>query len=60
MVYASAGIPAYWLVDPDASRVTVLELRDGTYVEVAVIGAADEVEVSLPFPLVIAGSSVFD
>src|SRR5437867_3923763 len=28
-VYAAAGIPAYWLVDPDAETVTVLELRQG-------------------------------
>ena len=38
-VYGEAGIPAYWMVDPDASTITVLELRGGAYVEVAVVGA---------------------
>ena len=33
-VYAAAGIPSYWLVDPEAETVTALELRDGAYVEV--------------------------
>ena len=31
--YAVANIPEYWIVDPRAAVVTVLELRDGTYVE---------------------------
>ncbi|MGI9120303.1 MAG: Uma2 family endonuclease [Acidimicrobiales bacterium] len=35
-VYAEAAIPAYWLVDPDAETITVLELVDGEYVERAV------------------------
>lgn len=32
-VYAEAGIPAYWLIDPDARTVTVLELEQGEYTE---------------------------
>jgi Uma2 family endonuclease len=27
--YAEAGIPEYWIVDPDAETITVLALRDG-------------------------------
>lgn len=34
-VLQDAGVPSYWLVDPDAPALTVLELRDGGYVEVA-------------------------
>lgn len=31
--YAEAGIPEYWIVEPDAERVVVLTLRDGVYHE---------------------------
>ena len=31
--YAEAGIPEYWIVDPEMETVTVLELEDGGYVE---------------------------
>lgn len=30
--YAAAGIPEYWLVDPEPRTITVLVLRDGLYV----------------------------
>lgn len=31
--YAEAGIPEYWIVDPEMETVTVLKLEDGGYVE---------------------------
>lgn len=31
--YAMAGIPEYWIVDPQRAAITVLTLRDKTYVE---------------------------
>ncbi|GAC1652907.1 MAG: hypothetical protein NVS4B8_28240 [Herpetosiphon sp.] len=31
--YAQAGIPEYWIVDPQAARVTVLQLEADRYVE---------------------------
>ena len=31
--YAEAGIPEYWIVDPELETITVLELEDGGYVE---------------------------
>jgi Uma2 family endonuclease len=31
--YAARGIPEYWLIDPKAQTVTVLQLRDGVYTE---------------------------
>ena len=38
--YASAGVPAYWLIDPDASTITCLRLEGDdytTYAEGAVV-----------------------
>ena len=38
-IYAEAGVPEYWLVDPRNDTVTQLELWDGQYVERAALGA---------------------
>lgn len=32
-VYRALGVASYWLIDPDAPSLTVLELHDGNYVE---------------------------
>lgn len=37
--YANAGIPEYWIVDPDEKRVTVLVLAEGSYREHGVFEA---------------------
>jgi len=34
-LYESAGCAAYWVLDPDEPSITVWELRDGQYAEVA-------------------------
>ncbi len=47
-VLEEAGVPSYWLVDPDDGVVTVLELVDGAYREVA---RGDDVTVERPFPV---------
>ena len=41
--YAEAGIPAYWLVDPERARVTCLRLVGSTY-EVYAEGPTIEVD----------------
>lgn len=46
-----AGVPSYWLVDPDVPSVLVLELVDGVYVEKAQAGAGETCSVLLPFPV---------
>lgn len=36
--YERAGVPEYWIVDPDEQRVTFLRLTEGRYVEVRPTG----------------------
>lgn len=39
--YARAGIPEYWIVDPQRQVITVLTLADGQYVEHGVFGIGE-------------------
>ena len=56
----AAGVPSYWLVDPDGPAITVLELVDGAYVEVA-HAAGDEVcSVERPYPLTVVPALLRD
>lgn len=41
LAFEAAGVPVYWLVDPDEPSLTVLRLVDGSYVEEATV-AGDE------------------
>lgn len=47
--YAARGISEYWLVDPDAQTVTVLQLHNGGYGEVGRYQASDRIH-SHTFP----------
>jgi Uma2 family endonuclease len=42
-LYARAGVPYYWLIDPDARVLEALTLRDGAWLEV---GAYDDTSVA--------------
>lgn len=51
-LYESAGVPSYWVVDPDEPSVTVLELGDdGHYVEVERVTGTGVVSVTRPHEL---------
>lgn len=52
-IYQEAGIPSYWLVDPTTPAITVLELVDGTYGEVATASGEGTVEVQHPAPITV-------
>ena len=58
-IYAEAGVLEYWPVDPRNDTVTQLELRDGQYVERAVLGAADTLTTPLLPGLSIPLAAVF-
>jgi Uma2 family endonuclease len=47
----AAGVPSYWLVDPEVPSLTALGLRDGVYREVAVVRGDQEWTAEQPFPV---------
>ncbi len=51
--YEQAGVPAYWLVDPDEPCLTVLHLVDETYREVARVEGSESHRAALPFPVTV-------
>ena len=58
-IYAEAGVLEYWLIDPRNDTVTMLELRDGAYVERAALTAADTLTTPLLPGLEIPLADVF-
>lgn len=51
--YAAFGIPSYWIINPLADKVGLVELRleDGCYQEVVQVHGEDVFETDLPFPV---------
>jgi Uma2 family endonuclease len=49
----AAGVRSYWLVDPDVPSLTALELRDGTYVEVARVEGEQAWTATQPYPVTV-------
>ena len=39
--YARAGIPEYWIVDPQAQQITILSLSGDSYPQAPAIAAGD-------------------
>lgn len=48
-LYQQAGVPSYWLFDPDVQELTVLELEDGVYVERARVKGDEAFETTTPY-----------
>ena len=44
--YAAAGLPRYWIIDPEGPELWVFELEDHGYVPRAELGPDDEAELS--------------
>ncbi len=48
-VLEEGGVPSYWLLEPDALVLTVLELDGGTYRQVAEVSGKQTYDAVLPF-----------
>lgn len=57
-VFEQGGIASYWQIDPLTPTVTVLELQDGAYVEVAVVSGDMPFDAERPFPLRVVPSEL--
>jgi Uma2 family endonuclease len=51
LAYEAAGVPSYWMVDPDEPRLTVLRLIDGTYQETDSVSGDDAYDATEPIPV---------
>lgn len=51
--YEQAGVPAYWLVDPDVPSLTVLSLDSGIYTETARVVGNESYDTKWPYQVTI-------
>ena len=58
--YAQAGIPEYWIIDPQKSQITVLKLSGGRYVEHGVFKRGDRATSFLLKGFAVAVSEALD
>ena len=58
-LYAACGVPEYWIFDSASDTATLLELRDGEYVERAVLTSHDALTTPLLPGLSIPLADVF-
>jgi len=59
-VYEQFGVISYWIIDPDPSEpeLTVFELRDGKYEQIAHVAGDQSFEAALPFAVTITPSAL--
>ena len=60
LVFEEAGVPAFWLVDPDEPSLTVLHLEGQRYVEHAVVTDDQEYEAEFPFPVTVVPARLIE
>ena len=60
LAYEAAGVPAYWLVDPDVPSLTVLELDAGRYVERATVTGGEAFHATVPFAVTVVPARLLD
>jgi Uma2 family endonuclease len=49
--YEAAGVPSYWLVDPDGPTLTVVELGEGGYGDLVTVTGDQGWTAARPFPV---------
>jgi Uma2 family endonuclease len=60
LAYEAAGVPAYWLVDPEVPSLTVLELDAGRYVERATVTGDESFHATVPFAVTVVPARLLD
>jgi Uma2 family endonuclease len=60
LAYEEAGVPAYWLVDPEEPSLTVLHLEDGRYVQHALVTGDEAYTATIPFPVTVVPARLLD
>jgi len=50
-VYQAAGVPSYWIIDPDEPSITILELQREQYVEIARANGDQQITAHNPYEI---------
>ncbi len=58
LAFEAAGVPAYWIVDPDGPSITELRLEAGRYEERATISGDEEFSTDFPAEVRLAPASL--
>jgi Uma2 family endonuclease len=58
LAFEAAGVPSYWIVDPDAPSLTVLELAGGAYRETAHVVADEAFAATKPFAVTVVPAAL--
>ena len=56
--YERAGVPAYWIVDPEVPQLTVLRLDQGRYATAAGASGSDACAADFPYALEVVPASL--
>ncbi len=57
-VYEQAGVPSYWIIDPKAPAVTVLELVDGSYQQAAPVSGDQPWTAERPYAVTVVPNAL--
>jgi Uma2 family endonuclease len=60
LAFEGAGVPHYWMVDPDEPSILALELVGGAYRETARVAAGDTFVATTPFPIRIVPAALVE
>lgn len=59
-IYERAGVPSYWILDPDVPSLTAWELRGGRYEVAALVVADEEWTAAAPYDLTLVPARLLD